>query len=125
MKRTTTLLALLASATLLLTACAQEPAEAPQRSVDISTEGTDTGGSSDEDAGEAPAPGDVDQATQDYLDCLLENGVDAIIDGDGNIAFGAGKSGSISAGAASATSDAQAECQKAVPEYTAPNFSER
>jgi hypothetical protein len=126
MKRTTTLLAILTSATLFLTACAQAPTEAPRPSSDVSTEGIDTGGSSNEDAGEPPATGDADQATQDYLDCLIENGVDAIIDGDGNIALGAGESGTISSGSATSAPDsAQAKCQEAVPEYTAPNFSER
>lgn len=130
MKRTTTLLAALTSATLLLAACTSTTSEEPPPTAESSADqGTDDGAGGGNAGGgndAPPASGEADQATQDYLDCLLDHGVDAIIDGEGNIALGAGDQGSVSAGdSTSASDEAQAECAKAVPEYVAPNYDEQ
>ena len=77
------------------------------------------------------APTVADTAAQKYVDCLNANGVDAIVDQDGRVAYGIGTPSdgdmSVSAGDAVADTRTAAEntCTEAVPEYTPRNDDER
>lgn len=115
---------------LFLSACSSTPAPAPAETpqeVTTSDAGTGTGGQQ-KGGSDEPAAGTPDEATQKYLDCLIDNGVDAIIDGRGRIALGVTeKGGSIQAGGDTPSPEAaaQATCQEQVPEYVVPNDDEK
>lgn len=120
---------------LLLSACTAAPAPDAPDAITTSDAGTapdadagTTTGGQQKGGSDEPAAGTPDEATQKYLDCLIDNGVDAIIDGRGRIAYGAAeKGGSIKTGGdtTSPESAAQTTCQEQVPEYVAPNDDEK
>jgi hypothetical protein len=139
MSRHQLLAALALGSALVLSGCAtaQTPETAPEKvATGDSGPGTGSGSGADTDAqqeggsGDAPEPGTADAATQEYLDCLIENGVDAIIDARGQISLGvaAQKGGTIETGSDTASSPAaaaQATCQEQVPDYAAPNLNDK
>ncbi|AAT89611.1 hypothetical protein ATY41_00885 [Leifsonia xyli subsp. xyli] len=78
-----------------------------------------------EDPG-APKRGSVPAATAEYVSCLNDEGIDAIVDQDGRVAYGIGEAyggASVSSDDSPGDARAQAEriCAERVPAYTAPD----
>jgi hypothetical protein len=76
------------------------------------------------------SPGDIPQATNDYLACLREQGMEAEIGPFGDIGFEVPEdAGSVRIGADDDPAQAQAEaerlCAERVPDYEVPNLDTR
>lgn len=131
-----TLLAAFAAATLLLAGCAQgsPAAQTPGHATAVPDNSQGDAKPDDSDGSQAPpSPGmssDADEATLAYLDCLTEHGLNAVIGPDGTIQYAVtaedfGNGDEISAGSNTDQARIEALCQKAVPNYTAPDYNDK